>query len=204
MVQNTMFDAWTRPSIAAILAVLAVVGGLWLYRAAKRALSVYRVFRGRMVVRCPETQRPAGVAVDAYHAATTAALENERELRLSSCSRWPERRNCGQECLREIEASPEDCLVRTILTRWYLDKSCVLCGKRFGAIHWHDHKPALVGKAGVTREWADLPIETVPDALAADKPVCWDCHIAETFRRKFPEGYVDRPWQGSERHHRML
>jgi len=23
---------------------------------------------------------------------------------------------------------------------------------------------------------------------------CWNCHIAETFRRRFPDLVVDRPW----------
>jgi len=60
-------------------------------------------------------QQAAGVVVDARHAAATA-LGKSPELRLSSCSRWPERAGCGQECLSQIEASPVECLVRNILT----------------------------------------------------------------------------------------
>jgi hypothetical protein len=26
-------------------------------------------------------------------------------------------------------------------------------------------------------------------------PVCWSCHIAESFRRTHPELIVDRPWE---------
>jgi len=50
---------------------------------------------------CPETQRPVDVYVDATHAARTRFAGHE-ELIVTSCSRWPERRGCGQECTPQI------------------------------------------------------------------------------------------------------
>ena len=71
-------------------------------------------YRGKRVITCPETRKPAAIQVDAGHAALTAAVSHP-DLRLKSCSRWPEREDCGQECLLQVELSPEDCLVRTYL-----------------------------------------------------------------------------------------
>ena len=200
-----LFDLLNRVSGVMLFVgtIVVVLGAVFLYRRLRSAAAAYRTFRGPRVVTCPETHRPAGVEVEAAHAAATA-LRGGRDLHLKSCSRWPERQGCGQDCLREIESAPEACLVRTLLTRWYAGKECALCHKPFGDIHWHDHRPAMMDPGGRTQAWADLAAENVPDALAADRPVCWSCHIAETFRREFPDLVVDRPWQGPDRHHRML
>jgi len=186
-----------------LLLTVLLVGLAFLYHWLGSAVPAFLRFRGARVVTCPENGKPAGVAVDAVHAAATA-FRPRPELQLATCSRWPEKQGCGQECLSQIEARPEDCLVRTVLTRWYAGKTCVLCGTPFGAIHWHDHKPALLGPDDRTFEWQEIPAEQVPDALAHDEPVCWNCHIAETFRREHPDLVADRPWQGPDRHHRML
>src|SRR5262245_55431598 len=71
-------------------------------------------FRGTRVVACPETESPAAVRTDALHAAASAAVGTPA-LRLASCSRWPERRACGQPCLSQLEEAAADCLVRTTL-----------------------------------------------------------------------------------------
>lgn len=149
----------------------------------------YLRFRGDRVVTCPENDKPAGVEVDALQAALS------RGLRLKECSRWPERQNCGQECLKQIEAAPDGCLVRTILGNWYAGKTCVLCGKPLGDIDWAEHRPALMSPDRHTVEWKDLQPETVPEALATHLPICWNCHIATTFRREHPELVTERPWE---------
>jgi hypothetical protein len=149
-------------------------------------------YRGRMAVTCPENSSPAGVAVDAAHAAATA-LGKSPELRLSSCSRWPERAGCGQQCLSQIQASPEGCLVRNILTGWYAGKVCVSCGEPFGEIEWAGQKPALRAANGVSVEWSDVPAEKLRETLAAAAPVCFACHMAGTLVRTHPELAVNRP-----------
>ena len=100
-------------------------------------------YRGARAIVCPENCEPAGVSVDAGHAALTA-FAGRPDLRLSSCSRWPERAGCGQQCLSQIEASPDGCLVRKMLARWYEGKSCASCGRPFGEIEWTVQKPALI------------------------------------------------------------
>ena len=158
------------------------------------AVDAYLKFRGRRVVTCPETHAPAGVTVDARKAVVTAVLGGSN-LRLKDCSRWPERESCGQECLAQIEASPEECLVRTIVANWYTGKSCALCGHKFGKLHWSDHKPALMTPDRRTIEWNDLASDKLEDVFATHQPVCWDCHITESVRQKFPDRivYRDRP-----------
>jgi hypothetical protein len=169
------------------IAVVAFIGAVLVLRAA----STYRRFRGTRVITCPETKKPAAVGVDAAHAAMTAAA-GQTELRLSTCTRWPERESCGQECLKQIEAAPVECLARTMLTRFYEGKSCIVCGKHLGEIHWHDHKPGLVTPDYKVVEWSDVSPERLPDVLSTHSPVCWDCVIALTFRTQHPELVVDR------------
>jgi hypothetical protein len=153
----------------------------------------YRKWRGTRVIICPETHAPAAVVVDARHAALYAAIDVS-DLRLKQCSRWPERRECGQECLKQIELAPDDCLVRNILTRWYEGKSCVFCGARFGTIQSWDNKPGFVSANGTTiMRCSDVPGEGLPQVLETHQPICWNCYIAEEFRRRNPDLVVDWP-----------
>lgn len=168
-----------------------------------RVAGSYLRYRGKRLITCPETRKPAAVEVDAGHAARTA-IANYPELRLKTCSRWPEREDCGQECLLQVELSPEDCLVRNILISWYTGKRCVSCGKQFGEIHWSDHKPALLNPGGYTVGWNDVTAEKVPDVLATHSPVCWDCHITESFCRQHPEMIVDRSRISAGVHREMI
>src|SRR5262245_63199419 len=96
-------------------------------------------FRGKRVITCPETRKAAAVEVDAAHAGLSAIF-HQPDLRLKRCSRWPEREDCGQECLLQVELSPEGCLLRHMLTSWYEGKLCAACGTPFRQIHWIDHK----------------------------------------------------------------
>ena len=84
---------------------IGILGGRW--------ASVWLRFRGTRVITCPENTRPAGVHVDERHAAASPR-RGTPTLRLSACSRWPERQGCGQACLAQIEAWPEGCLARNI------------------------------------------------------------------------------------------
>ena len=158
----------------------------------------YLRLRGQRVVTCPETHAPAGVAVNAWSAAIDGLLGKPR-LRLQSCSRWPERAGCGEECLREIENAPSGCLVRALLAAWYREKHCVLCGAAVGEIHWHERRPCLLAMDGITHEWSEFAAEKLPGALRTHRPICWSCHIAERFRRAFPDLVIDRHWS-AQRH----
>jgi hypothetical protein len=174
-----------------LLAAIAIVASLVVV---PRLVETYRGFRGRRFVLCPETRLPAEVKVNAALAVLSTAVAGGRPcLRLSECSRWPERRNCGQECLAQVEASPDGCLVRSIVQDLYAGTSCALCGRRLGEFRWYEHYPAALSPEGVTVEWNTIPLEKLPEVLATYSPICWNCHIAETFRRGHGDLVTHRP-----------
>jgi hypothetical protein len=171
----------------------AILIGLLLVTAlvAVRLGWIWFTSRGDRLVTCPETHQPVGVTLDAKQAVLTG-IGHAPALRLSTCTRWPERQDCGQQCLAQIEAAPEGCLVRSILTRWYAGKDCAICGKTIGEIHWADHRPALLSPELRTVAWPEVKPENVPSVLETHSPVCWNCHIVQTFCREHPDMVVDR------------
>jgi hypothetical protein len=185
----------------ALLVVFAVAFVLSLLPLSWLSLRAYRKYRGTRVITCPETCAPAAVELDAARAARSEMLGNV-EYRLQSCTRWPEREGCGQECLAQIEAAPEDCLVRTMLTKWYRGATCALCGRDIGEIRWSEHKPALMSPDRKTMVWDEVPAQTLPWVLATHYRICWDCHIAESFRASHPELVLDDPLHRAARRSR--
>jgi hypothetical protein len=173
-----------------VQAVLVIVAGIIAILLVRQALAWWR-YRGQRVIVCPENKLDAGVVVDAGRAAATALL-GAPELRLASCSRWPEKAGCGQECLSQIAAAPEDCLVRNIVSRWYEDQNCIFCGRPFGVIDWTAAGPALLEPSRAEVEWSEIPAEKLHETLATAKPVCVACHLANKMVREHPELVVDR------------
>jgi len=172
------------------IAVLVIGATLFLVRAVP-ALRAYFTFRGKRLVTCPETHKPQAVDVNAGEAALGVFFV-EPTLRLKECSRWPERQDCGQECLEQIEVDPASCLVWNMVTKWYEGKKCVFCHKRMPPLAHLDHPPALIGPDFRSREWKGIRPEQLPEIFSTHQPVCWNCHVAETFRRLHPELVTDR------------
>jgi hypothetical protein len=172
------------------IALLAVLAGAVLVRSIP-VVRTYLQYRGKRIATCPETLKPVAVDVAAGKAAIWTFL-GEPELRLDQCSRWPERSDCGQECLKQIEADPENCLVWNIVSNWYEGQSCAYCHKRFGRLHHFDHAPALMGPDHKTIEWDQLQPEQLPEIFSTHKPVCWNCHVSETFRQTHGDLVVER------------
>ncbi len=174
-----------------------VVVGLVLLAVAALLITVvvqnFLKYRGDRLVTCPETKAPAAVHVNAIRAAGAAVL-GKADVRLDQCSRWPERQGCGQECLSQISADPAQCLVWNIVDQWYRGKSCAYCQQPFKAIHWHDRPPAMLEPDHSLKQWNEIPPEQLPKVFATNLPVCWNCFVAETFRRKNPDRVVDRKW----------
>jgi hypothetical protein len=175
----------TAGSIYVILVLLGVASFFAIV-----ALRAYVKFRGVRVVTCPETKKPVAVRVDAGHAAVSAAWDHA-ELQLCQCSRWPERADCGQECTREIASAPKDCLVRSILSRWFAGKHCVYCDRPV-ALFTHAQQPALRHPDGHTFDFAAIPPEELVARLDEFSPVCFDCHLLEQFRHDYPDKVTER------------
>ncbi|HVN19406.1 MAG TPA: hypothetical protein VMU05_11550 [Dongiaceae bacterium] len=180
----------TISMLTIVLAVLFLAVGLFVLRAVPGVRAFFK-FRGDRLVTCPENHEPEAVKVAAGEAAL-GAFFNEPTLRLNQCSRWPERENCGQDCLQQIEGDPEKCLVWNIVSKWYEGKNCVFCHKPIGTLHHLDHAPALLGPDFRTTEWKLLKPEQLPKIFSTHQPVCWNCHVAESFRRLHPNLVTDR------------
>ncbi len=163
-----------------------------LYRLYGSARTYFK-FRGKRLVTCPETHKTAAVELDAKDAARQAFSQKPR-MELSECTRWPERKDCGQDCLNEIALSPSDCLVRNIVINWFGDKNCVFCGKSIAEVKewWVDHKPALLTPEKQIVAWNEFAAEQLPELFQKCKPVCWSCAATETFRVQHPELVSDR------------
>jgi hypothetical protein len=177
--------------LVATLAVLVLALLVVSFFAVRRLLSSWALYRGPKVINCPETLQPAGVEVDTRYAGLSAFFEGEPSLRLASCTRWPEKAGCGQECLAQVEDAPIDCGVRHMLETWYRGKPCIYCRTRFSTITWHDHKPGLVSPEGEFVSWSDVPHDRLPEVLNTHFPVCWNCDNIERFRREHPDLVTD-------------
>jgi hypothetical protein len=156
-------------------------------------LRTYLRYRGERLVTCPETHEAAAVHVNVGKVAATTMI-GKQEVRLDQCSRWPEKRNCGQECLSQVNADPAHCLVWNIVADWYKGKSCAYCQKPFGDIQWHDRHPALLSPDRIAKQWNEIPAEQLPAVFQTHLPVCWNCYIAETYRRQNPERVLNRSY----------
>ena len=171
--------------VAAVLIAVAIYFGIRYF------VNSRRKFGGGRVIICPETQKQAMIEIDARRAALTSLL-GQTEIRLESCWRWPLSEDCGQECLLQLSGLDNECLVRSVLIKWYRGKKCAFCRQPFTEVELIDHKPALFNPEGFTVEWAAIPISAVNEAMATYRPVCWNCHIAQTFRREHPDLVVER------------
>ncbi len=175
-----------------ILSLAGLALGMVLY-VSVRSLRAYFRARGKRLVTCPETHCAAAVELDA-RGAGLKAVRGGTYLCLKDCSRWPERQHCDQECLTQVENLGQGCLVRNVVAGWYKGKVCVYCRKPVDNVaDWTGHMPALLTPDSKTVGWDEVPPEKLPEIFATCQPVCWSCHIAETFRREHPELVTDRP-----------
>ncbi len=177
-----------------LLFVLLVIAAALLFRSMQAAIRTWK-FHGQMLVTCPENQKHAAVRVATSRAALNEFFNIDR-MKLSSCSRWPEYGNCVQGCLCQIERRPEDHRVWNIASQWFAGERCAYCKKLIAPLSHLDHAPALLSLAnGRTVEWRNLPAEQLPEVFSECFPVCWSCHMTETFLRKFPGKAIMRPWR---------
>lgn len=173
--------------ILAAVVVLAVAILLLL----RGPFKAWRYYRAPRVVTCPDNHQAAAVSVNAVRAAVSSP--DHPALRLDSCSRWPEKAGCGQECLKQVHDQPDDCMVRTMVARWYEGKSCAICGRAIKLADWHFENPAVLGPDGAPRQWSSFAAEELPGVFATHRAVCGNCYLNEGFRAAHPELVSDRP-----------
>jgi len=171
--------------------IVLVIAAVVLVLFCVRMIGLVFRYSGARVVTCPENHQPAGVALNRSRTLRTG-LVTSPDLRLASCSRWPERAGCGQECLAQIEAAPADCLVRNIVGRWYEGKVCASCGLPFHEVQWQVSKPALLLADKTSMEWDRVPVERLQEILAAAAPLCCSCYLAARFAGEHPDLAIER------------
>ena len=152
------------------------------------AIAAYLVLRtrsrreqtGEQVIICPEIGTPASVEVDRNHALVTL-LDGIKEVRLQSCSRWPERQECDQDCLMQI--APEK-HVDEVLARWYDGQNCASCNMPLVSRDWKMGKAAGVDRQGALIELREMDWAKFPRLLEQYRPLCWKCHSATLTNRR--------------------
>jgi hypothetical protein len=144
------------------------------------SLTEYYKNRGRQSVKCPETGQPVDVEVDNKFA-FRMAWRGQEHSRLASCSRWPEKGDCGQECLMQLDATPEN--LQRLLTKWMDGRSCAICTRAITPDDWKQSRLAVLSQNNELFELRDLPAEDLQMALECTRPLCWKCHQAEHERQ---------------------
>jgi hypothetical protein len=147
------------------------------------SLTEYYKNRGRQSVKCPETGQPVDVEVDRGYA-FRMALRGQEHSRLASCSRWPEKGDCGQECLMQLDASPEN--LNRLLSAWMEGKTCAICTRAITPDDWRQSRMAVLNQDQELFELRDLPAEDLQMALEYTRPLCLKCHQQEHERQAVP------------------
>ncbi len=130
------------------------------------SLSARGIFRRRektTVVICPTVKLPAEVRLDP-------------ELRMESCSRWPELENCSQSCMPQVQFSAED--LNDFAAR-YEGKQCSSCGTALTRDDWY--KSRLAGLE-TTTGMPKIPGDVRPSFLNTPEtrgPICSACYAAK-------------------------
>lgn len=147
------------------------------------SLQDYYRNRGRQTVACPDSGEPADVEVDRTFAFRTA-LRGVQHSQLQSCSRWPEKGDCGQECLEQLEDSPEN--INRFLTKWYEGKSCAICQRALTPSDWRRIRLGVLNQQQQLFELRQMFQETLQSGLQDMSPLCWNCHQEERERQAVP------------------
>lgn len=147
------------------------------------SLQSYYKNRGRRAIICPENHQPADVEADSKFAFRTA-LRGQEHTRLESCSRWPQMHECGQECLAQIDPTPEN--IERLLKKSYEGKACGLCGRLLNPADWQRGRLALLDDNFKLVEMRDIDLEQLQTAVDSMRPLCWTCHQEEKQRHPRP------------------
>ena len=148
------------------------------------SLQSYFRNRGRRTVICPEDHEPVTVELDNTFAFRTA-LRGEEHERLHTCSRWPEKGDCGQECLAQVDPSPEN--LERLLQKWHQGKTCVICERPLTPADWRRSRLALLNEKQKLFELRHMHLDEIPSALDHMAPLCWNCHQEERVRQAEPQ-----------------
>jgi hypothetical protein len=167
--------------VLAVLAVYLVI-----------AIRTWSRVHGARVVVCPETETPVAVHVDVGHAMATAVWE-KADLKVTSCSRWPERQNCEQPCVHQIETAPAETSPKVIAAHFFTKERCAICTRPIDAPSAMTLPPGFMDPVShAVQSWNEVAPQDLAKAIAQRRPLCANCTLAETFRQRFPDRVTDR------------
>ena len=147
------------------------------------SLQSYFKNRGRRTVLCPENHRAVDVETDRKFA-FLSAWRGKEHTRLQSCTRWPEKGDCGQECLAQVDPTPEN--IDRLLTQWSEGKACGLCGRLLTTADWRQGRLALLDESFKLVEMRQIELEQLSSTLENKRPLCWTCHQDQRARQAQP------------------
>jgi hypothetical protein len=144
------------------------------------SLQNYYRNRGRQSAICPENGEPVDVEMDNKYAFWTA-WRGQEHTRLQSCTRWPEKGDCGQECLAQLDPSPEN--VERLMLGSYRDKTCAICTRAITPSDWRRGRLAWLDDGHRLVELRQVNLKQLQFALEGMRPLCWTCHQEERVRQ---------------------
>jgi hypothetical protein len=146
-------------------------------------LHTYYENRGRKAVKCPDTGQTADVEID-HSFALKSAMRGQEHSRVQSCSRWPQDGECGQECLVQIDASPEN--LERLFARSLAGSTCAMCTREITPSDWRQARLGVLNQKQQLLELRDMSVDNLQSTLQDSRPLCWTCHQEERVRQVIP------------------
>jgi len=165
--------------IAIFFAGAAILIGLPLVS----TISTYYKNRGKRSVTCPDDQKKAEIEVDNRFALQTA-MHGREHMRVQTCSHWPENVDCGQECMVQVEPTPEN--IELLFLRWFDGKACGSCGRLLAPPDWRMGRMAFLDDNFKLVELRQIDLEDLGSVPEPKRPLCWKCHQEEKQRQAQP------------------
>jgi len=122
-----------------------------------------RRFSKSTVVICPTVKLPAEVGLDP-------------ELRMESCSRWPELQSCSQSCMPQVQFSAEDL---NDFAAHYEGKKCSSCGTALTRDDWYKSRLAVLETNPGVSKAPEVHRPSMLSVPGTGDPICSACYAAK-------------------------
>jgi len=172
--------------VAAI--IVAAAGAAWGVWYAGRAFRLWRFFSAEASPAHTDTTKASTALIDV---ALTNTADSAPPNTLSPSQTGIDHQPAVDlQCL-EAGHLPE-ASASVVVKEWARGRTCAMCRGPVTESCLAGHHIALLEPTGMTREWVDVGADRLALALATSLPLCWNCHVAATFRRTHPELVTDR------------
>ena len=114
------------------------------------------------VVVCPTAKLPAEIKL-------------HENLRMESCSRWPEFEDCAQTCTSQIQFSPESLEDFVAI---YGGRKCAGCDAVVTAADWYNNRLGALRSTGETQSANKVPVTASIAPEDKRSPLCSVCYSA--------------------------